>query len=252
MAEFNKTSPVISLMAKSPIASSGQQLLKYALLDLLYRGALELSEEWRLIHPRLKRPRRYIMISRGPNYKQFRAQAFHLPLLIPFQKEERHMQLRSLLSYSFKNLKSCSNYKQKIVGEYMKAEGYLLSFPLLSSLNVYVLSKSGRTLRASAERELGALREALRHKSKPKHLIKILKACGPNCLLVNLNSPHIVGQIRQALKQAQFSEELKYVESVLNYHTSLQSCFDSFDFTFTGYETVIKYTSSKDLEDYAK
>ncbi|WP_044205608.1 hypothetical protein [Flammeovirga sp. OC4] len=188
--DFRKLTPAQTYMILKPIKSKNTDLMKYALLDLLYKEILELEQEWKYPHPRRRRESLFIYITRGKNFDQYIEKPHQDIFIQSFTSKNRRIQLRKLIKEA---LPLCSNgqgYKALQLIKEFKSYGIFNHAICVKDFNLFFLNSKGRSLRNTIKNTLYQHNEVLASEDLCNtKLSKIIKELGSNIfLLENFNN----------------------------------------------------------------
>ncbi|WP_196888673.1 hypothetical protein [Aureivirga sp. CE67] len=184
LKELNSTE---TLFLMNPNKVSLKDLLKYTLIDLVYKGVLEIKIVSRKSHPSDKYVRNYVYVKRGVNFENYKSLSYERRFLKYFDDEYfEKMQIRSYLKAIHKGIDSDVDFKSEIQ-ESENLKKYFGSFKinLFGLYSYFIRTNDGFKKSEIIDRELKRLEKII--KNPKDHVSDDLAACllvGANILLI--------------------------------------------------------------------
>ena len=162
--------------------TTGDELLKYAVIELIMSGVLSLKREKRKPNPQAQITR-YFYLKKGPNYGDSEVKHYHFPIIKMFENQTKYLPIRNFGEKVAKYFgEEVSHFKSNFVSQSMKKEG-LLRFVFLFT----VLTQKGKQVKNElkadfvyAEKQLNELLS-----SKPKEAIGLINKLDAELILMD-------------------------------------------------------------------
>lgn len=239
--------PAQTLMITAPMGVSGQNLMKYSFLDLVYNGYLRVYRDWRLPHPRDSRERLYTFVARGDRFNSYVSRQHQDPFVNPFLADDYEYQVRTLVKKVFKENGKTHGFKSKVVYKEMQKAGYFHTSAGLKYINLFFLNGKGSELKRKFNSILKEADETLPEAAtkNPEKAKKILNELGSNVLLLDSFNDELIEKLKPIFEEVgktvstssgdyiDRSDVFEFVfYSFLDTLDYFDSSFDSFDTTF--------------------
>jgi len=248
--EINQLTPAQSLMITAPFGVSGKSLIKYAFLDLIFNGFLNVYKEWRLPHPNDARERLYTFVSRGENFDKWFLKKHQIPFMEPFFEGDYEYQVRTLIQNIYKDVNKGTGYKSKLVYKELQSAKYFTTSLGLKYLNVFILSSKGSKMKRmineiliDAEKELPKLLV-----EDPAGARELLRKLGPNVLLLDNFNDELLEQLRPLFEGIgkEYSDQTGTLMDQLDAFELLFYSFldtiDLFDASFESFDSTFDFS----------
>ena len=198
----NQLTPPMVLMLAFPSRVSGMELMKVSLLDLLYRGVLEVFQEWRLPHHRSTDERLYTLVCKGPQFQSYQPNPYQDPFVQPFRETEIEIQLPLLIRMVYDESKGFGRYKRKGVYAALR-KLKLMRHSLTERANIYVPTSKGQKLKHQYRHWIRKANQVLPElmKNAPQKLPKLIQQLGSLVLLLPSLNPANAKTLLQILEQ---------------------------------------------------
>lgn len=218
-----------SLMILNPTWSKREDLLKYALMDLLVRGVLEIKREILVRKVDGRKPKSYLIIKSNKNIDSHVPKIHEKYILNHFQKKSSKYLIRNFLKQLYTETKRLDKVKT-LVSKTLISNGYIPKYNIGGCWSAFQLTKSGKNKQSQIKCTLKYIDSNLSEISKNPELLKlILSKLGTNFILLkNINL-----EISTAINQTISTFGLQQGESFDSddYFLIYDSMFD-YDFTF--------------------
>ena len=134
-------SPAILHMLLSPGRSDGKALMKYSLLDLVFRQVLT-------VYPDATRGADLasVMVCLGPKQEAFQATPFQAPFLALFHDIDDVVPLTEVVAFACSRSRGMGTYKRQRVAAYLHEHGWLRKSSV-AALNLYWHTAEGKALK---------------------------------------------------------------------------------------------------------
>lgn len=229
---------------------TGQNLIKYSFLDLVYKGILKIHKDWRQSHPRDPRLRLYTLVAKGPNFESYSSKIHQDPFVGPFHGNDDEFQVKGFVQSIYKQCEEFIGFKTKYVYRELKHNGLFGTSLGLKKVNIFFLNGNGKSVKRELNNELLVAEKNLPKYAKedPEKAKNLIAGLGANIMLLNSFNDELVESLKPIfndLGKTDTFESTGYLETgpdwtdILFY--SFLDTLETFDYSFESFDSTFDF-----------